>query len=174
MASARIDGATTVTVAAVVTNGLRRQLLLGWAGDSPAAMLRHGHLFWLTIPDAENVDPTAYTDASVPPRAGDRLTSALRGGVPVTPNLLVHDLEDGDVIVVASDGILDHHADPRERLPVHGPATAQAFVLAALAEGAGDDTTAAVLAPDGLAITDPLVRSRPARRRWFRPRRRRT
>ena len=121
----------TVTVALVVTDGTRRELLLGWAGDSPAALISAGELRWLTVPDAANVAVAALADSRVPPRADARLTSALRAGSTLTPNVRIVPLLTGDVVVVASDGLLDTTHDPARTLPPDATATAQALADAA-------------------------------------------
>jgi serine/threonine protein phosphatase PrpC len=162
------SGATTLSVAAIVHAGDgARRLGVAWIGDSPVGVVSaDGRSWrWVSSPDA-----TACADREGHEHVPDaevrtvtsRITRAISQEDPVEPRLTWTDLQHGEIVIVASDGLLDTgDRAAAELLAAPSELSAKALVDAAAAHGSDDDTTVALLHPPALA---------PSRRRWSRRR----
>ena len=120
-------------------------------GDSRAYYLRRGQLKQITRDQTTGeymVDVGAWTEEQAArAKVGANLTSAL-GGSEMTPVVGLLDLEPGDVLLLCTDGLTKHVADPRIATVLGGKGTAEAMcrelVQAALDDGGTDNVTVIV------------------------------
>lgn len=117
-------------------------------GDSRAYYLRGGQLRQLTRDQTTGeymVDVGAWTeDQAARAKVGGNLTSAV-GGQEMTPAVGLIDLEPGDVLLLCTDGLTKHVADPQITQVLHGAESAEAMcrslVQKALDAGGSDNVT---------------------------------
>lgn len=140
---------TTVTVLALLPN----RYIIGQVGDSRAYLLRDGEIIQLTKDHSyvqEQVDAGLLTaeQARVHPYS-NVITRCVGAGEDVTPDILAGDLQEGDIVLLASDGLTGMLED--EQLAAilaseHGP---QEWVDQMIAEanhrGGLDNITAIVI-----------------------------
>ena len=120
-------------------------------GDSRAYYLRGGRLRQLTRDQTTGeymVDVGAWTeDQAARAKVGGNLTSAL-GGQEMTPAVGLIDLEPGDVLLLCTDGLTKHVADPQIAEVLRGTGNAEAMcrelVQKALQTGGSDNVTVIV------------------------------
>ena len=120
-------------------------------GDSRAYYLRGGRLRQLTRDQTTGeymVDVGAWTeDQAARAKVGGNLTSAL-GGQEMTPAVGLIDLEPGDVLLLCTDGLTKHVADPQIAEVLGGAGNAEAMcrelVQKALQTGGSDNVTVIV------------------------------
>jgi len=120
-------------------------------GDSRAYYLRGGRLRQLTRDQTTGeymVDVGAWTeDQAARAKVGGNLTSAL-GGQEMTPAVGLIDLEPGDVLLLCTDGLTKHVADPQIAEVLGGTGNAEAMcrelVQKALQTGGSDNVTVIV------------------------------
>jgi protein phosphatase len=139
---------TTLTMAALV--GTRAYIV--HVGDSRAYYLHRGRLRQLTDDQTMGrymVDSGAWSEEQAA-RAGmgANLTSAL-GSSEMEPRLGLVDLDGGDLLMLCSDGLTKHVADPQIAGVLSGPGNAEAkgreLVRLAL-EGGGTDNVTVIVA----------------------------
>lgn len=146
-ASAGKGPATTLTM---VTLTWPRAYLVH-VGDSRAYYLRKGTLRQLTRDQTTGeymVDVGAWTEEQAArAKVGANLTSAL-GGQEMTPVVGLIDLEPGDVLLLCTDGLTKHVADPQIAAVLSGTGSAEAMchelVRTALEFGGSDNVTVIV------------------------------
>jgi protein phosphatase len=139
--------ATTLTMATLVWP----RVYLVHVGDSRAYYLRRGQLRQITRDQTTGeymVDVGAWTEEQAArAKVGANLTSAL-GGSEMTPVVGLIDLEPGDVLLLCTDGLTKHVADPRIAAVLEGKGSAEAMcrelVQAALDDGGTDNVTVIV------------------------------
>lgn len=156
------DAGCTLTIVGVrEVPALGLQAIVGHAGDSPAFLVRNGDMTLLTPPhtEAERLRRsgriTADQAASHPSRSTLRRSI---GGQTPEPELTTLLLEDGDQLLVCSDGLLDV-PDRRElRRLACGPGSPHDIVAELVGyalQSSSDNVTVALLdvaGPDGATI----------------------
>lgn len=169
LGAAGITAATCITIAAVIHTTEGRQVLLCWAGDSPAAIVdADGRWTWVTTPDSTWQEPESVVDPAVAPRSSNTITATIRDGKPLRLHLESVPLPPGGIVIVASDGLLDTDVEPHHLVARTATPTAGDLLHAAVVNQAGDDVTVACLFPDGLDPDAPAMRGRSKPNRWWR------
>lgn len=136
---------TTVTALVVHEAAHGPTATLSWVGDSPAWLARDGVLYRLTRPDHQ-AQKLADQGLIEPyeldrhPAAAHLLRAAGVGSV-VPPPVVTVELEDGDRLLVASDGLLQVLTDPQVEFAFHEAATPGAAVEDLLVQAADNDPT---------------------------------
>jgi protein phosphatase len=148
LADPRLEGlGTTLAIS------LGQELFLAHLGDSRAYLLRQGKLYQLTRDHTlvqELVDRGALTpQQGASSRLRHVLTKSLGGhGEPVTPDVQELVLEDGDCLLLCTDGLTDMVAEPQIAAILGSAATAEGacheLIDQALAGGGKDNVTAVV------------------------------
>lgn len=126
-------------------------------GDSRIYRLRAGELAALThdhtwIEEAVRLGTLTYEEAEHHPYK-HVLTRAVGTEGDVTPDIEAHDLKEGDIYLLCSDGVLNHVSDDQiaEIMRTNDPAeTAWKLVGQALLGGGSDNTTVLIVRVDAL------------------------
>jgi len=144
---AAYDGmGTTLTVAAAVGD----RLFISHVGDSRAYLLRKARLARLTRDHAlaqDLVDAGVLSSVSVARHYSRHVLTQAMGRGEITLEMHVHVLEDGDRLLLTTDGVTDSVADSElEELASSGDSDAacERLVSRALAAGSKDNVTAIV------------------------------
>jgi serine/threonine protein phosphatase PrpC len=137
--------------------------VIGWAGDSPAFVLRDGRLAQLTRSHNVQQDIAAGRGHGQEPRRKGALTMVVGGGGdPFMPDVYCKSLSAGDILLACSDGLTDVLDDARitaiiERRRHDLDGAALALIAAANEAGAEDNITVALVriesAPVGLSTS---------------------
>lgn len=139
--------ATTLTMAMLVWP----RAYLVHVGDSRAYYLRRGGLTQITRDQTVGEFMTsvgAWTDAQAAKSAAASSLSSSIGGSELAPSIGLIDLEPGDVLLLCTDGLTKHVADPEIARVIGGPEGApeicRKLVDMALAGGGTDNVTTVV------------------------------
>lgn len=148
------QGMGTTLTAAVVRDD---KLVIAQVGDSRAYLLRGGAISQMTedhswVAEQVRMGTMTLAEAQVSPFR-NIITRSMGTAPQVEPDIFTHDLQEGDTVVLCSDG-LSGHLEPPEILAVAGsysPSVAALTLIdAANARGGRDNITAVVLSVRGL------------------------
>ncbi len=143
------QGMGTTLTAAVVRDD---KLVIAQVGDSRAYLLRGGAISQMTedhswVAEQVRMGTMTLAEAQVSPFR-NIITRSMGTAPQVEPDIFTHDLQEGDTVVLCSDG-LSGHLEPPEILAVAGsysPSVAALTLIdAANARGGRDNITAVVL-----------------------------
>lgn len=149
------QGMGTTLTAAVVRDD---KLVIAQVGDSRAYLLRGGAISQMTedhswVAEQVRLGTMTLAEAQVSPFR-NIITRSMGTAPQVEPDIFTHDLQEGDTLVLCSDG-LSGHLEPPEILAVAGsysPSVAALTLIdAANARGGRDNITAVVLSVRSLA-----------------------
>ena len=148
---------TTVTVLTLLPN----RYLIGQVGDSRAYLLRDGHLLQLTKDHSyvqEQVDAGLLTpdQARVHPYS-NVITRCVGAGMDVTPDIYFGNLQNGDLVLLASDGLTGMLEDEQLLKILQSEGGPQKWVDRMISEanrrGGLDNITAIIVRIEGAGAT---------------------
>ena len=154
---------TTVTVLALLPN----RYLIGQVGDSRAYLLREGQLLQLTK-DHSNVQEQVDAGLLTPDQArvhpySNVITRCVGAGMDVTPDIYFGNLQNGDLVLLASDGLTGMLEDEQLLKILQSEGGPQKWVDRMISEanrrGGLDNITAIVVRIEGAGATgeQPVV-----------------